>query len=305
MDHYLLDIINEATEYVEEHLLEESLCLDSISSHVKVSKFHLLRIWKGATSTGLMEYVRRRRVALSLADLLESKRSLEFISWKYSFSCQRTFSRVFKNEFGMTPAQWRSHPVPLQVLDRFNVEFLSRAGEGLVFFKATEILPAFDLAGYEYEVGVEDNHLHQTANKLGVEFFNKHRARIANPLEKDVYIGFTTIPAVFAGFTRYLPSVPVGPASIVPKDMACRHVKAHRYGVFTYIGLHRPEEISSATLGAIWHQVFHIWMPTVEIKLPEAFSFERIDYARCSRQYCECDLYYPIKPVQESDRRSR
>jgi AraC family transcriptional regulator len=300
MDHHLLDIIHKTTEFVENHLLDETLCLDLISNHVCVSKFHLLRIWKGATGTGLMEYVRRRRIALSLGDLLESRKTLEYISWRYSFGCQRTYGRVFKSEFGVTPAQWRSRPVPLQVLDRFNSDFLRRASEGIVIHRRTSVLPAFSVAGLEYQVDIRDNRLNQTSKKLGTDFFLQHRQRIMQPLEKDVYIGFTRVPEPAEAYTYYMPSLPVGPASTVPEDMLLREIKAHRYGIFTYIGHHHPREISSLTLKDIWHQVFEVWMPTVEMKLKESFSFERIDYARCSSQYCECDLYYPIEPVQEA-----
>ena len=300
MECHLLDIIHETTEFVEEHLLDESLCLDVISDHVCVSKFHLLRIWKGTTGTGLMEYVRRRRIALSLGDLLEGRKPLEYISWRYSFGCQRTYSRVFKNEFGVTPAQWRNRPVPLQVLDRFNGDFLRRASEGIMFYRSTAVLPAFVVAGREHRVDIRDNQLNQTSNKLGVDFFLHHRQRILHPLQKDVYIGLTREPEPAADYTYYMPSLAVDAASIIPTDMLKREIKAHRYGVFTYIGQHHPDKISALTLKDIWHQVFEVWMPTIPMKLKEIFSFERIDYTRCSRQYCECDLYFPIEPVQET-----
>ena len=79
MDNNLLAIIKNTTEYIENHILED-INLDTISENVNISKFHLLRIWKGATSTGLMEYVRRRRIALSLGDLINEKSSTIRIS---------------------------------------------------------------------------------------------------------------------------------------------------------------------------------------------------------------------------------
>ncbi len=45
-------------------------------------------------------------------------------------------------------------------------------------------------------------------------------------------------------------------------------------------------------------------MATVEMKLKEIFSFERIDYTQCSRQYCECDLYLPHR-TRSRNRASR
>lgn len=293
MDHYLLEIINRTTEYIEDYLQEE-LSLDQISEHVNVSKFHLLRIWKGATSTGLMEYVRRRRIARSLSDLLNERNSIEFISSKYSFGSERTYNRVFKEEYACTPAKWRRNPFPLKILDRFNADFMSHAGDGLVFFRSITILPLFSIAGPEYRIEVDENAANRIESQYGIEFFYNNRSRIINPLDKDVFIGFTSIPEPFSGSTIYQPSVQINQRSIIPPDMNVKHIKAHKYGVFTYTGLHRPEEISSATLGEILNYVFDIWKPTVQFELQENFKLEWIDYAKCNKQYCECDLYFPI-----------
>lgn len=293
MDNYLLEIINSTTEYIENNLLEP-LNLDNISENVNISKFHLLRIWKGATSTGLMEYVRRRRIALSLSDLIHDRNSIEFISSKYSFGCERTYNRVFKEEFNTTPAKWRRNPFPLKILDRFNADFINCAGEGLVFLRSITVLPAFSIAGLEYIVDIEENMNFQIANRYGVDFFYNYRLRVFNPVEKDIYIGFTTVPDDSDKYTLYQPSVKIDQNSIVPSDMKVKQILPHKYGVFTYMGPHRPEEISSKTLSEIWKYIFSTWMPTVQFNLQETFSFESINYAKCNKNYCECDLYFPI-----------
>ncbi|WP_438434121.1 AraC family transcriptional regulator [Gorillibacterium sp. sgz500922] len=296
MDHRLYEILVQTTEFIEDHLLEE-LSLDRIADRVNVSKFHLLRIWKGATSTGLMEYVRRRRIALSLGDLLRESSTLEFISYKYSFGCERTYTRVFKEEYGMSPAKWRRNPSPVRILDRFNADFMQRAGEGLMFFRSITVMPAFTIAGREHRVDAEENRKRFTANRLGVEFFYNERLRILNPVNKDVYIGYTAVPVPFEGHTFYQPSVQVDKASIVPPELNVKRIKTHKYGVFTYMGPHRPEDITADSLQTIWQHVSGTWMPTVRFELERPFHFERINYARCSRHYCECDLYYPIAEV--------
>lgn len=293
MDNYLLEIIKRTTEYIEDNLLEP-LNLDNISENVNISKFHLLRIWKGATSTGLMEYVRRRRIAMSLRDLVHKNNNIEFISSKYSFGSERTYNRIFKEEYHITPAKWRRNPCPLQILDRFNADFMNCAGEGLVFLRSTTVLPAFSIAGFEYTIDVEDNIKNQTANKYGWDFFFNHRLRVINPVDKNVYIGFTTVPDNTNKFTLYQPSIKISQSSIIPPDMKIKHVSAHKYGVFTYMGPHSPEEISSKTLSGIWEYIFTTWMSNVQFDLKDTFSFEYINLAKCNKHYCECDLYFPI-----------
>lgn len=294
MEHYLLKILNDTTEYIEGHLCDE-LTLDAISDNVNVSKFHLLRIWKGATGTGLMEYVRRRRIAASLADLLSKQNTVDFIADKYGFGSERTFNRVFKEEFNTTPAKWRRNPVALNILDRFNADFMQRAGSGLVFLKSVTVLPAFSIAGIIYELDFHDNMKNQTANKLGVEFFHQRRLSVLNPVEKDIYYGYMSVPNNNYLHTFYQPSIKVNASSIIPSGMSVKHISTHKYGVFTYIGLHRPEEISSKNLKELIDFIHNSWIPTIEFRLTENFWFQYINYARCNKQYCECDLYFPIE----------
>ncbi len=296
VDNHLLQIIKDTTDFIESNILAE-IRLDDIASNVNISKFHLLRVWKGATNTGIIEYLRRRRIALSLSDLLQTRGSIEFISSKYSFGCERTFSRAFRDEYGTTPARWRKNPSPLNILDRFNADFISCAGEGLIFYKAVRVMPSFTLAGLEYQVGIEDNRVNQTANRLAVDFFHNHRKRIDKPVERDVYFGLTTLPQFDHDHTIYQPSLQVNEYSIVPPDMKLKTIKPHRYGVFTYMGPHAPEAITADKLAQIWLHVRDIWMPTIQFDLLERFRFEYLNYARCNRHYCECDLYYPIAPL--------
>ncbi|MDF2537955.1 MAG: AraC family transcriptional regulator [Herbinix sp.] len=293
MDNYLLEIIKHTTEYIENNLLEE-LTLDNISENVNISKFHLLRIWKGATSTGIMEYVRRRRIAQSLGDLINDRNSIEFISSKFSFGCERTYNRIFKEEYNTTPAKWRRKPFELKILDRFNADFMNCAGDGLIFFRSITVLPGFTIAGLEYEVDVIENMEKQIATKYGVDFFYNTRPEVLNPVEKDVYIGYTLVPRNFSGFTYYQPSIQVDQNSILAPNMKVKHIKPHKYGVFTYMGPHRPEELSSKNLQMIWRYISETWMPTIQFNLTQDFHFERINYSKCNKHYCECDLYYPI-----------
>lgn len=296
MDHYLLEILKKTTAYLEEHLLDE-LTLDDISDQAHVSKFHLLRIWKGATGNGLMEYVRRRRLAVSLSDLLNRTNSLDFLANKYGFGSERTFNRAFKEEFGVTPARWRKNPLGLKIVDRFNADFMQHAGEGLIFLKAVMILPNFSLAGLGHTVNLEENMRSQTARQLAVDFFYQHRSRILNPVSKDIYYGYVLPPRTASPEMYYLPSIQVNSLSIVPPEMVTCRVPAHKYGVFTYIGLHRPEEISAQNLQNLLDFVMAHWVPTVDFHLKEEFRFEYINYARCSRQYCECDLFFPMETL--------
>jgi AraC family transcriptional regulator len=294
MESHLLEILERTTSYLEARI-REPVNLDAVSWNVSVSKFHLLRIWKGATSTGIIEYVRRRRLALSLSELLSRSHTMDFISSMYSFGSERAYNRAFKEEFGMTPTRWRRNPCPLDILERFNVQYLSKSGVGLLGILATRALPAFTVAGVEIR-GIGDA---LTPIRPGLRFFYEQRRMIANPIQRDVYYGIRI--GRNEGSDAYLASIQIGPDSIVPPELKSLSIGPFTYAIFRYMGPHDPREIDTPELGALWSHVHTAWKPTVRSDTPAGFAFERIDFSRCSRQYCECDLYYPIRGLKAGE----
>lgn len=291
MDNYLLAVIKQTTGYIEARLLEE-LNLDRISENINISKFHLLRIWKGATSTGIMEYVRRRRLALSLGDLLNTQHTVEFIADRCLFGSERAYSRAFKEEFGVTPAKWRRDPVRLDILDRFNADFINLAGEGIIFYRSVSVVPALKLAGFEYRIsrGIYDSDF--DPGIIGSGFFRNESPGIINPVNGNVYYGLTE--NLSGSEAVYMPSVRIGEDSVIPEGMIIKCLASYKYGVFTYMGSHSPEELSAERLTGLRDFIERKWIPTISQRTGINFSFEYIDYSKCSRQYCQCDLYYPI-----------
>ena len=293
MDSHLLEIIERTTSYLEARL-REPVSLDDVSRSVGVSKFHLLRIWKGATSTGIMEYVRRRRLALSLSELLGRSHTIEFIAWECAFGSERAYNRAFREEFGVTPARWRRYPLPLAVLERFNPRYLGRSGEALLGIQAARALPAFSAAGLEIPRAVDD----PVPIRRGLDYFYERRRTIVDAVQRDVYLG---ISHAGGQETRaYHPSIQVGPDSIVPPGLTVLAIGPRSYAVFRYMGPHDPRDLDPATLAALWKQVFRIWPPEARPGPEAEWCFERIDFAQCSRRYCVCDLYCPIRRLDDA-----
>ena len=181
----------------------------------------------------------------------------------------------------------------LDILERFNARYLERSGDGLVGIQATRALPAFSVAGIE----IRDRGEAPTPIRQGIDFYYKERRKIEKQIQRDVYLGLMspreTVPRA------YLPSIQVGPDSIVPPEFTVRGAGPFPYGVFRYMGPHDPRDIDPYELGALWDHVFRTWKPALRAASDAGTAFERIDFAKCSRQYCECDLCYPIRGLDE------
>lgn len=60
-----------------------------------------------------MEYAKLRRLAQASDNLTKNKRRIIDVALDYGFQSHETFTRAFKEAYGMTPEDYRSHPCQL------------------------------------------------------------------------------------------------------------------------------------------------------------------------------------------------
>ena len=94
--------INRVFEFIDENL-ESDLSLNTISEIAFFSPYHFHRVFKFVTGETLNEYVVRRRIEKSAADLLHTSASATEIAYKYGFGESSSYSRAFKKYFGVSP----------------------------------------------------------------------------------------------------------------------------------------------------------------------------------------------------------
>ena len=86
----------------------ETLTLAKIASAVGVHPIHLARVFRRFYGCSVGEYLRRLRVENALLQLAVPDKSLTEIASMVGFADQAHFTRVFKDQTGLTPAQFRS-----------------------------------------------------------------------------------------------------------------------------------------------------------------------------------------------------
>ncbi|WP_442602858.1 AraC family transcriptional regulator [Paenibacillus sp. KN14-4R] len=286
---YLTNRLSETINWIEANIRLE-ITLDDIASNAYLSKFYLHRVFKQATGLSLLEYVRSRKLALSLLDLIHTSLRISDIAQEYGFGHHQSYIRAFIREFGMTPTEFRNGAEPVKVVERFNIKDCYQVDDGLVFKPTYVVLPTFFVAGFRKTVYINDNIENQTANDYARTFYYEERPRIKNAIDPDTYIGLTWVPMCNSDFTYYTPSIRVKEGHPVPKGMLVERIPANKYAVFKYIGNHHPNEISSKTLKTIWEYIYGRWMK--ENNHLNTYSFERINPLQ-AEDYCEMELFFP------------
>ncbi len=98
--------------YIEEHLSEE-IQIENLARLASLSQFYYQRLFSRLVRRPVNEYIKLRRLAKASEALIEKNKRVLDIALDSGFSSHETFTRAFKNAFGMTPEEYRSNPVRL------------------------------------------------------------------------------------------------------------------------------------------------------------------------------------------------
>lgn len=110
-------IVRKAIAFLYEHYME-SISLDDAARYVGMSKEYLARCFHQEMGVTLVTYLNRYRVKQAKAFLDEGERSLTEVALEIGFSSNTYFSRVFKQEVGMSPSEYKQISKQLRVQEK-------------------------------------------------------------------------------------------------------------------------------------------------------------------------------------------
>lgn len=99
-------------DYIEEHLSEE-IKIEALAKLASLSQFYYQRLFSRLVKKPVNEYIKLRRLARAAEALLNKNKRILDIALDFGFSSHETFTRTFKNAFGLTPEEYRASPVRL------------------------------------------------------------------------------------------------------------------------------------------------------------------------------------------------
>src|SRR6516162_192632 len=97
--------------FIQQHL-DEELPLDRLARVAHFSPYHFHRIFRGLVGEGVNEYVRRLRLESAALALKSSGRSIIRVALDAGYGTHEAFSRAFRQQFGLSPSQYRAGRKP-------------------------------------------------------------------------------------------------------------------------------------------------------------------------------------------------
>jgi AraC family transcriptional regulator len=287
LENVLIDIEND---------IRKSINAGDLAEKYELSERHLRRLFRFAFNQPLCSYIRSRKLAVSLGDLLKTDTNVINVAVNYGFDYEQSYIRAFKREFGITPGELRKneqkHVIkvkpPLHLFDE------SKLSDGVLFGPDFVMVPQFHIIGKRSRVPFDVSA--SLAPELGKLFWTNERSLIKSVINSGVYIGFTDNINWEAGHSDYMPSVMVDNIEEIPNGLCGNTFEASLCARFRYIGQHHYYELSKYTAEAMYNAILRYaddQQSKYNLSL-NAFYFEKVDTGLYDGKYCQMEWFSPV-----------
>lgn len=148
-----IEKINEVIEYIETHLGESVSC-GELARIALLSEYEFRRVFSFIIGTPVAEYIRRRKLSVAAEELKSSRGSVSEIGSKYGYDSASSFTRAFKETFGVSPQEAKDPSVKLCIFTRPRLEFSVRGARDIAYTE--KALDAFSIEGVRGESALSD-----------------------------------------------------------------------------------------------------------------------------------------------------
>ncbi|MCL4151313.1 UNVERIFIED_CONTAM: hypothetical protein GTU68_037230 [Idotea baltica] len=204
-----------------------------------MSRWHFQRIFKAITGDTVKAYIRTRRFSVALEDLLATDRAIIDIAIDTGYESQESFTRAFKQNFSLTPGQFRALGESRKFMRRARIDdqYLQHINSGLSREPDIQHFEACIYVGLQTSYYGADSEKNNFADKLlGLwDGFLPRMGEVPNAIP-DIGFGLIEQTANNSELLNYYSAVQVTSKAELPRDMVSMTVSAGRYAVFTHTG---------------------------------------------------------------------
>jgi len=208
------DLLEDVLSEIE-NSVKKDISIENFVSKFSISRSHLKRIFSFAFNQPIAQYIRSRKLASSLEDLLKTNTNVLDIAVSYGFGYEQTYIRAFKREFGITPGELRKTGKILKIKPPLHLFDYNKLADGLIFGPDIVMLPEFHVIGKKYKMLFRNNF--SNVNSLDKYFCENLRSSIPNKIKTAEYINICTEADTDEDFYYLMPSIPVKSLETIPE----------------------------------------------------------------------------------------
>ncbi len=116
------EVVQQMIEWMELHP-DRNRILEDLSDEIGYSPWYCSTVFHDVTGMTMKSYASGRRLARAAEEIRDTEERILDIAVKNGYSSQEALTRLFKEQFGCTPAAYRRRPIPIPLLPKKNVLF--------------------------------------------------------------------------------------------------------------------------------------------------------------------------------------
>ncbi|MEE1672995.1 AraC family transcriptional regulator [Agarivorans aestuarii] len=119
--------INKLLAYIHQNI-EQSMSVHDLAAQSCWSRWQLQRVFQELTAKNLAKYVREQKLSRAAEQLLDGNARVTDIALQYGFSSEVSFSRAFKQHFGLAPGAYKRRgerlgiSAPMVLMDNYRTK---------------------------------------------------------------------------------------------------------------------------------------------------------------------------------------
>ncbi|EGQ7385727.1 AraC family transcriptional regulator [Enterococcus faecalis] len=252
----MLANLNQAMDYIEEHLTEE-VSFDELAKKTGISVYHFKRTFSFITGMSLAEYIKKRPLAEANLALLAGEKVTD-VAFKYGYQSIEGFSRAFRDWSGQAPSEVMKTQIQ-KTFPKFSFYIDIKGGQSMDV-KLIE-KPAFQIVGVSQKVPLQYQGENQAIMELAQRITPQQRAEMHTfddiyphqvvTASFDFQEGRTTEGGEMTHMIGFATS-----QENTYEDLEQLSVPAHTWAVFPNEGPF-PQ-----TLQETWAKIFSEWLPS-------------------------------------------
>jgi AraC family transcriptional regulator len=250
--------LNRLVDLVEGDLTEEP-DVARLATALGTTEYHLRRMFSSLAGMPLSEYVRRRRMTVAAADVLNGSGDLLGIAVRYGYGSAEAFGRAFQAVHGVTPGRARRDGGPFRAQPRLRFRLTVEGASPMDVRIVSR--PAFRLAGHATRVPLVHEGVNPAIQQHVASLAPQEHLRL-KALGDAEPRGLLAVSADIDPDRRegtdltYLHGVAVTDGVEVPDDLDVVPVEAGSWAVFRAAGPY------PGTLQAVWAATATEWFPS-------------------------------------------
>ncbi len=119
--------IQSAINFMEQHITE-NISAEDVANHVHISSFYFQKGFRMLCGFSVIEYIRKRRLALAGGDLATTDIKIIDIAMKYGYDSPDSFTKAFTRFHGVSPTMVRKEDVMIKTFAPLKLEISLKGG---------------------------------------------------------------------------------------------------------------------------------------------------------------------------------